>query len=385
MKDLLRKCYRQGNISGANANLYGNRIAVIQKILNDENSFSYGDWVSLTEWAIGAAEATAVENQLVALEEAFCQTDPDYSNGSDGNQTELHILVELLIYQYCKKTNDLRLPSIVICGHLVGWKLQCRTLYDKLLTYINESRVNLRRLGSQMFVDGAKARNSLSLLKVQIEADEAQEENEESDTELDEVQEEDAELDELEAVEKQLRILSLHDRKLTFALSVQREESDILWWMLAEWSETCQKLYRDMTKAEAALFSAYELNNIVRLPLGPYASKQVLAKMISLGKAEESEVLSVTAYIDCLDGEALPSFEKCTITRLQPILCALNAKKKAAQKGKGSEWRQYYELVCDKDLDSVMLTPFEFGQQVYLELELSELYGMEGVNGESNG
>lgn len=389
MKDLLRKCYLQGNISGANASLYGNRIAVIQQILNGETSFTYGDLASLTEWAIGAVGATGVENQLVALEEAFCQTDPDYSNGSDGNQTELHILVGLLIYQYCRKTNNLLLPSIVVCGHLVGWKLQSRTLYEKFLAFINETRVDLRRLDSQMFVDGAEERNSLLILKAQIEADETQKEEQEKDTEPDETQEENTEAgiepDELEAMEEQLRILSLQNRKLTFALSVQREESDILWWMLAEWSETCQKLYRDMTRAEAALFSAYELNSIVKLPLGPYASKQVLVKMISLSKAEDSEVLSVTALIDRLDGEALPPLEKGTITRLQPILSALSAKKKAAQRGRGSEWRQYYELTCDKNLDSIMLTPVEFGQQIYLELELAELFGMEGINGELNG
>ena len=133
-----------------------------------------------------------------------------------------------------------------------------------------------------------------------------------------------------------------------------------------------------MTREEAALFSAYELGGIVCLPLGPYASKQILMKMISLGKADKNqERVSAATLIDRLSGDILPFFKDCQVTGLQPLLSALNAKQKATQKGKSDEWRPYYEVSCEKDLDTIQLTAFDFGQQLYLEIELGRQLYME--------
>ena len=133
-----------------------------------------------------------------------------------------------------------------------------------------------------------------------------------------------------------------------------------------------------MTRDEAALFSAYELGSIVRLPLGPHASKQILMKMISLGKTAKGQgSISAAEMIDRLSGDILPSFKDCQITELQPLLSALSAKQKAAQRGKSDEWKQYYEISHEKDLNAIQLTAFDFGQQLYLEIELGRQLHME--------
>ena len=361
MKDLLRKCYQEAGIINANATLYESRTTAIQQILDNKDFFEKENWILLMKWAIGAVKTEAAEELLVDLEEAFCQTDDGYTNE---NQKELHILVEMLLFQYCKQSENLLLASIVICGYGVGWRMTSRVLYRMFLAYTNEARLALRQQNQHKLTGMA----TLQTTKAQ----------EAAVTDKDRI----AQItNDLAKIEKQLYVLTQKSQELDLALSVQREESDILWWMLAEWSETCGRSYRDMSKEEAALFSAYELSHNSSFPLGPYASKQILMKMISLGKTSGQETASVAALIDRLDNELPLSFAECQITEIQPILSALDAKRKAVQKGKSSGWRSYYELNCEKDLDSLSLTAFDFGRQLYLEIELGQQLFAES-NGE---
>ena len=374
MKDFLRKCYQAAGITGANAHLYENRVTVIQEILENEELFVDKDWMLLTKWAIGALDSDSIETQMVALEEAFCKNDPDYSNE---NEEELHILVGLLLYQYCKAEENLLLPSVIICGHAIGWRLKCQPLYEKFLAFIEDARLNLRQLDQALFPDHANLQVSLQALKEKVEAAADMKVPTDGNAAEGAAQSAPTAAD-MTALKDRLRVLSTQNEVLAFALSIQREESDILWWMLAEWSETLQRSYRDMTREEAALFSAYELGSIVCLPLGPYASKQILMKMISLGKAVKGqERVSAAEMIDRLSGDILPSFKDCQITELQPLLSALSAKQKAAQKGKSGEWKQYYEMSHEKDLNTIPLTAFDFGRQLYLEIELGRQLHME--------
>lgn len=372
MKDFLRKCYQTAGIKGANARLYENRVTAIQEILEGD-LFADEDWMLLAKWAIGAVDSDSVEKQLVALEEKFCETDSEYSKE---NEKELHILVGFLLYQYCEDTENLLLPSVIVCGHGVGWRLKCQPLYEKFLAFTDKARLSLRQLDQELFPDHSATRISLQSLREKAKVGTVAVANGNSAA----VAAQGAPTaDDLAAVQECLQALSLQNKALAFALAVQREESDILWWTLAEWSETRHLSYRDMTKDEAALFSAYELGGIVLLPLGPYASKQILMRMISSGKAVEGqECVCAATLIDRLSGDILPSFEGYQITELQPILSALNAKWKAAQKGKSGEWQQYYEMVQEKDLNTIQMTPFDFGRQIYLEIELGRQLHMEG-------
>lgn len=147
MKDLIRKCYQEAGITDANAKRFENRVTAIQHILDDKDFFKKEDWAMLTKWAIGATSDGVVESQLIDLEEAFCETDDGYTNG---HTKELHILVELLLYQYCQKTENLLLTSIIICGYGIGWKLKSKLLYAKFLSFVNETRLALRQVDRHM-------------------------------------------------------------------------------------------------------------------------------------------------------------------------------------------------------------------------------------------
>lgn len=370
MKDLLRKCYQEAGIKGANATRFENRAVAMQRILDEKDFFSKEEWTLLAKWAIGATEDSAVEDQVIDLEEAFCETDSDYTKE---NTKELHILVEILLYQHCKETEDILLSSIVVCGYGIGWRLKSNLMYEKFLALTNEARSALRQLDQYMRIGLVNTRVSLRAIKVQLEPLVNEDEDEEADAKVDI----DQLATDLEAAEEQIHDLRLQNRALAFALTIQREESDILWWVLAEWSETSQKSFRNMSKGEAALLSAYELSNNVSFFLGPYASKEILIKMISLSKTEEKEYFSAVELIDQLDEKLPLSFEDCSITELQPLLSAINAKKNAAQKGKVNEWHRYYEMTCERDLKELSLTAFDFGWQLYLEIELGRLLHAE--------
>lgn len=60
MKDLLRKCYQEAGIKGANATRFENRAVAMQRILDEKDFFSKEEWTLLAKWAIGATEDSAV-------------------------------------------------------------------------------------------------------------------------------------------------------------------------------------------------------------------------------------------------------------------------------------------------------------------------------------
>ena len=251
---------------------------------------------------------------------------------------------------------------MVICGNGVGWKISSQLLYQKVFDYINEERVSLRQFNSDLSIRTIDIQIPVQTIKMLLELE--NEDNEAREEQIAQLTEE------LEKNNAQLYKLTEQIQELNSALLVQREESDILWWMLTEWSETCQKSYRDMSQVEAALFSAYELSYNVKFALGPYAVKHILIKMFSLAKPGGSESSAVASLIDSLDGSALPEFEECNITEFQPILSALKAKKEVFQKERNSEWMKHYEMRCKKELDNLLMTAVEFGQQLYREIEL---------------
>ena len=154
MKDLIRKCYQEAGITNANAKLFENRVTAIQHILDDKDFFEKEDWTVLTKYAIGAVSSGIVESQLIDLEEAFCETDDGYTNE---NIKELHILVELLLYQYCLKTEDLLLASIVICGYGIGWKLKSSLLYEKFLSFAMTSPMYSSGTITHTFIIGSSS------------------------------------------------------------------------------------------------------------------------------------------------------------------------------------------------------------------------------------
>lgn len=359
MKTLLRKCYQEVGIAGANATTFENRISAIEHLLSVDDFFTNYEWMSLTKWAMGVVEDENTESLLVRLEEEFCRTDNSFSLA---NTKEMHILVEFLIFQYCQNSENTLLLSMVICGHCVGWKTRSKLLYQKMIDYINNVRLSLRQFNSDLSIRTIDIQipiqTIITLLEPENEDDEAREEQIAQLT------------GELEKDNVQLHKLTEQIHELNSALLVQREESDILWWMLTEWSETCQKSYRDMNQVEAALFSVYELNYHVIFALGPYAAKQILIKMVSLAKPGGSESPTVASLIDSLDGSTLPEFEECNITEFQPILSALKAKKEVFHKERNSEWMKHYEMRCKKELDNLSMTAVEFGQQLYREIEL---------------
>lgn len=202
MKDLLRKCYQEAGIKGANATRFENRAVAMQRILDEKDFFSKEEWTLLAKWAIGATEDSAVEDQVIDLEEAFCETDSDYTKE---NTKELHILVEILLYQHCKETEDILLSSIVVCGYGIGWRLKSNLMYEKFLALTNEARSALQQLDQYMRIGLVNTRVSLRAIKVQLEPLVNEDEDEEADAKVDI----DQLATDLEAAEEQIHDLRL--------------------------------------------------------------------------------------------------------------------------------------------------------------------------------
>ena len=77
MEKLLRNCYTEAGIKGANAVVFQKRSNVIRTIV-DESLLEEDEWKGLTEWLLGK-KSNEVEDILIKLEENFCEEDDNFS------------------------------------------------------------------------------------------------------------------------------------------------------------------------------------------------------------------------------------------------------------------------------------------------------------------
>lgn len=137
------------------------------------------------------------------------------------------------------------------------------------------------------------------------------------------------------------------------------EDSQVLWWMLAEYSDDESKKYALLEQKKAALLMGKDLASKINISPGPYSAKAVLNKVLG-EKADELEQFK--DYVDACDDDII---SKIIINKSMytPLLYALNQKKECGEKN----WYKKFEDIYSKGAVNVQYSRLEIAYEMYIE------------------
>ena len=365
MENLLRNCYDEMKIRGVNELIYEKRANAITEILDGE-FLAWEEYRSITYWLMGLNEKP--EDILIKLERQFCQHDDSFTlQGTqfqgEGNK-EIEVLCTVLLFKYCDKEKDYELPITILCGKKVGYKLKSRKIIEKFENMVDEYRIILREEKEL-----SPVKKMASFVNTRKKLNEAI--NDGSTYSL-EVTEQKEALEQIEICQKNIKILEENEKKYRDNMRARSEETNLLWWMIAEWSECYKKLYRNMTVMEAALTVPIDLYDLIEFELYPYATEQIILKILSVTKDFTEEEYSLQDMIRAVGKELVDNanlqFDKSKVDgRIQPILYALKIK---GEVEKEEDWSTMFRIGTKCEMGEISMSPMKFSLQLCKELEL---------------
>jgi hypothetical protein len=151
------------------------------------------------------------------------------------------------------------------------------------------------------------------------------------------------------------------------ALSALAEESNILWWVLGEFSKDLVQPISTLSPAMAALVAAKELADVTVFTPGPIASGAFLLRLLTLTTGGGGTTLSDAVCSTSAKWRAGLVSEKLTITNdLSPVMMAVA---KASETETGTDWHPAF-LKATKISATTSIEPLKLGQQLFDELML---------------
>lgn len=156
--------------------------------------------------------------------------------------------------------------------------------------------------------------------------------------------------------------------------SVYREDSQLLWWMTSEWSNTLNCHLKTIEKGSGCLMLGCEAADFISNYPGPYAMEGVISKMVSTckGKSEKIELaeLAMKTYDTCKEN-VISKMKKSPLIDHLPlnnaIICSSNAEKV-------EEWYPRFKREFITIENDICLSPSEYAWQMYLEWMAQRCY-----------
>ncbi|MGN1157267.1 MAG: GTPase-associated system all-helical protein GASH [Agathobacter sp.] len=158
------------------------------------------------------------------------------------------------------------------------------------------------------------------------------------------------------------------------AQRVHEEESQLLWWMMSEWSNTLNCQLKTLEKGCACLMLGWEAANFILNYPGPYAMEGIIAKVLSAckGKSETIELPDLIMKTNKTfksnivnEMKHSPLLDQLPLTNA--IICSDNAEK-------ADEWYPKYKREFITREDDICLPLSKYAWQMYLECMASRCY-----------
>jgi hypothetical protein len=366
MEKLLRQCYGEAGIKAVNATVLENRTTIMKEII-DNDFLEYEDYLQLTDWVMGIAKEP--EELLIQLEERFCENDPKFSiHNSEypGEENkEIRMLCEALLYEYCEcNREEYALPLRIICGINIQRRISSHILEQKFKQLIAEKRVEERKAKD---LEKLQTMSGLTKIKKAIQEAEANEQTYELST--DSVKNI---IKEIELCEKNIRNIEENQDIYYVNMRAKSEETNILWWMINEWCEPYGEVYRNLKSTEVALAIPLELYMLLEFQLYPYATEQIIQKMLSVTNDFSSEQISLLDIIkgfrdELTDANDIDIQNSVLVEKVQPVLYALNIRMKTENE---EEQKALFKVKYGYNASELKMTAKDFAVQLCREIDL---------------
>ena len=167
---------------------------------------------------------------------------------------------------------------------------------------------------------------------------------------------------------------------VTKSISIYSEESQILWWLIGEWSQDLDKPFKELSSTEAALIIGKELADLVNTLPGPYSSEAVLNKMLgSCKKGARKDLIFADAIEQTSIEWRRTVVEKYPSENLKEITPVLTAITKSLEVDNEKEWLPSFKGATKLEADKIKLSSRELAFQMYVEcLTIKCLNSFEG-------
>lgn len=159
-------------------------------------------------------------------------------------------------------------------------------------------------------------------------------------------------------------------QQLGTAASIYKEDSQLLWWILSEWSEMLHCSLHTLKRKTACLVLGWEGAGMVKNFPGPYAMEGVVEKQLRTCEDGTEEVASFTlseiiaSAASELRTDVIKMYENASLADMLPLCSALVRSNNTENE---SEWYPKYcrEFLGGKDVPSK--TFLDYAWQIYLE------------------
>lgn len=360
MESRLKKLYKEAGLKGGNALILEKRENAVNSIMED-NYLDDENAIIIATWLMGTA-IDDTEEILIDIEKYFCEQDPVFSTE---DEIEMKVLCTLLLLEYCQESGNKTVPLIILCGKNIGKNIPCASLYEQFENMLDNFRVEIRECESEK---GSYKETGMQTLRNSISEerdDQGEDEYEYSTKQIDKL------ISIVEIQDSNLKLLQKNNEILQKTIMCQREESDVLWWMINKWSHIYKKTFSNMTAEEMAIAVPLELKNYSCFPLFPYSVPRVIISTME-SKEKSSETTTLLNYMENVSDEIMntvsSTIDKNININVQPILGIIKCMKECGMEE--AAWKGMMAKKYNMNLDDIKFTPIEFAKHFCMELEL---------------
>ena len=159
---------------------------------------------------------------------------------------------------------------------------------------------------------------------------------------------------------------------LSNALFVEREKSNILWWVFGEYSRDRQCHISEIQWPAVCLIAGKELSDLITVMPGPDSALAFLSKMIWTGRKKVTAKVSLKEAVMGLPGPWKEEFVKMPgFDGVEDLCPAFFAIRKSVEGGNNDSWLSFFEKAFKIKPDTKM-SPVKLAMQLHEECLLAD-------------
>jgi hypothetical protein len=175
-----------------------------------------------------------------------------------------------------------------------------------------------------------------------------------------------------ELLKQNIIIMFSNFEKIQKINDLKSEDSEILWWMIGEWSYDLNKPFKEIDDKFIPILIAKEMADKVNVLPGPFSAKAVINKILSNFKDKQ---LYIYDYAEKIEKVWLEKFvEKYYIEAIADFMPILKYFNKVIEIDEEDKSDIQLEKICPAIIKKVEISNNDIAYEIYLECLLSKAY-----------
>lgn len=176
----------------------------------------------------------------------------------------------------------------------------------------------------------------------------------------------------LESLKKNIINIFSNFEKMQKINNLKSEDSEVLWWMIGEWSYDLNKSFKEINENFIPILIGKEMADKVNVLPGPFATKAVINKILSNYKDKQ---LYIYNYAEKIEKTWLGKFvEKYYTEAMAEFMPILKYFKKIIELDEEDKSDDQLEKICPAIIKKVEISNKDIAYTIYLECLLSKAY-----------